>query len=319
MIRNSTHEGIYFADIPLTFKAISYTGHKFSHWEYSSGESGTKIITDPVIEMTPLRDFSLVAHFEISERTDPVVIINEINYHSRDDPDPGDWIELMNTTREVIDLTGWTFSDEKDDHVFFFPAGQEIAPYSYLVLTEDITAFRAVFPAVDPVLGDLGFGLSNGGEVLRLFGTGRQLIDLVAYDDAPPWPAGADGTGATLELTDPTLDNNQAEHWKESFEYGTPGKQNFSNAIKHNSLSQNYPNPFHSTTQFSFSIAEPGHVTIRIHDMYGRHISSLVNEAREKSTYQITWDASTYPAGLYLYSMFYNNKHVATKRLMIIR
>ena len=51
-------------------------------------------------------------------------------------------------------------------------------------------------------------------------------MDDVEYDDEDPWPVEADGTGATLELIHPSLDNSLPENWVASMGHGSPGSEN---------------------------------------------------------------------------------------------
>jgi trimeric autotransporter adhesin len=64
-------------------------------------------------------------------------------------------------------------------------------------------------------------------------------------------------------------------------------------------LSQNYPNPFNPTTNFEFRTANVGLVTLKIHDVLGREVATLVNEVRPAGLYTIRWDASAFPSGVY--------------------
>jgi hypothetical protein len=314
------HAGEYFMNIPLKIKAVPELGYKFSHWDYTVAASGseTQRLNTSVLELMPEEDFSLVANFENTVELEPVIVINEINYHSGEDDDPRDWVELYNRKDEIIDLSGWTFKDENDDHIFTFPDGQEIGPNRYIVICEDISAFRLIFSEVSNAIGDLGFGLSNGGEEIRLFAPDNQMIDAVHYDDEAPWPAEPDGMGPTLELSDPSLNNDLAENWKASFAIGTPGQQNFSNTIEEHSLSQNYPNPCQSTTIIPVSIIEPGYLTIQLHDVFGRYISTFLNEYFEKSAYQFSFDTSRLPTGIYFYTMTVDNQLIDTKKMVVI-
>lgn len=315
------HIGQYFMNIPLEIKAIPRLGFTFSHWEYRQTASGSEVkqLTSSVLQILPEEDFSLVAVFEPIDELNPVIVINEINYHSGEEENPGDWVELFNRKNEIIDLSGWSFSDENDDHVFTFPDGFEIGPKAYIVISEDIAAFRLVFPDVENVIGDLGFGLNNGGEEIRLFALEHVLVDAVRFDDEAPWPTEADGFGPTLELLDSDLDNRLAENWKASYELGTPGVQNFSNTIEKHSLSQNYPNPSSMNTHFSVSVYEPGFLVIQLRDIFGRNLSTLVSEYKEKSTFDYVLDTSILPAGIYFYTMIIDNRHVDTKKMVVIR
>ena len=137
---------------------------------------------------------------------------------------PGDWVELFNPTNENIDIGNWVFKDENNDHNFTIPANQVMSPGMYLVLCRDTLEFKDDFPSIINFVGDLGFGLSGGGELIRLFNSNGNLVDEVTYDDADPWPAEADGAGPTLELIHPFLDNGLGQNWSASDIYGgTPG------------------------------------------------------------------------------------------------
>ena len=137
---------------------------------------------------------------------------------------PGDWVELFNPTNENIDIGNWVFKDEDNDHNFTIPANQVMSPGMYLVLCRDTLEFKDDFPSIINFVGDLGFGLSGGGELIRLFNSNGNLVDEVTYDDADPWPAEADGAGPTLELIHPSLKNSLGFNWSASnIDGGTPG------------------------------------------------------------------------------------------------
>ena len=313
------HIGEYFQGVPIEVKAISSIGYSFSHWEYVIDGEEAKILNDQVVNISPEKNFSLIAYFNDPTEPDPGIVINEINYHSGEEENPGDWIELYNRKDEIIDLSGWTIRDDNDEHIFNFPAGYEISPNGYLVICEDIVAFESVHKDSIKLIGNLGFGLSNGGETIRLYSPNLYLIDEVPYDDEAPWPIEPDGMGPTLELIDPALYNELAENWKASFSLGTPGRQNFSNTIENHSLSQNYPNPSLSVTQISFSMQEPGYLSIQLYDIYGRQISNLINGFKEKSAYHFYYDTSLLPTGIYFYSMIVDNQLIDTKKMVVIQ
>ena len=153
------------------------------------------------------------------------VVINEINYHSSDEFNPEDWLELYNPTNETIAMGLWIFKDD-NSNVFMFPEDIFLQSGHYLVLCKNTDTFSQFFPGVLNVLGDFGFGLSGGGELLRLFDSNEQLVDKVEYNDIPPWPLEADGQGSTLELIDPSLENDMASNWAASNGNGTPGEIN---------------------------------------------------------------------------------------------
>ena len=160
-----------------------------------------------------------------SIRFDNGIVINEINYHSSDDYNPEDWVELHNSTSETIDIGQWKFKDN-NDNFFILLENTILSAGDFLVLCKDTIAFTSLFPEVTNFIGDLGFGLGGGGDMVRLFDSYEILMDDVEYDDDDPWPVEADGTGATLELIDPTLDNSLPENWIASMGHGSPGSEN---------------------------------------------------------------------------------------------
>ncbi len=156
----------------------------------------------------------------------PDPIVNEINYNSSDDFDPGDWVEIYNPGLDALDLGGWTFRDGDYRHAYALPAGTRLAPGGHLVLCRDPSAFSAAFPGVPTAGGGFDFGLSGGGEPVRLYDADGLLADHVTYDDVAPWPTAPDGGGPTLELRSPRYDNARHDSWAASTGHGTPGAPN---------------------------------------------------------------------------------------------
>jgi len=68
-------------------------------------------------------------------------------------------------------------------------------------------------------------------------------------------------------------------------------------------LWQNYPNPFNPITRIKYSIPESGLVTLKIYDLLGRVIKTLVNEFQEPNTYSVDFDASELSSGIYFYNL----------------
>ncbi|MBT4174011.1 MAG: hypothetical protein HN967_11810 [Candidatus Marinimicrobia bacterium] len=154
------------------------------------------------------------------------IVINEINYNSSDDINPDDWVEIYNPLDTDVDISQWVFKDENDDHIFTFADDLSLGSHEYLVLCENSTSFMQFFPEVENYIGDFGFGLSGGGELIRLFDSDGILIDTVTYDNDPPWPPEPDGFGPTLELNNPIAENSDVSNWFASEANGTAGEVN---------------------------------------------------------------------------------------------
>lgn len=83
-------------------------------------------------------------------------------------------------------------------------------------------------------------------------------------------------------------------------------------------LSQNYPNPFNPTTSINYQLKEKGFVSLKIFDMLGTEVASLVNENQEAGNYSVTFNASNLPSGIYIYRLTAND-FTSTKKLMLIK
>lgn len=64
---------------------------------------------------------------------------------------------------------------------------------------------------------------------------------------------------------------------------------------------QNYPNPFNPSTKLSFVIGHLSFVTLKVYDMLGREVATLVNEAKSAGEYEVEFDASGLSSGIYFY------------------
>ena len=108
------------------------------------------------------------------------------------------------------------------------------------------------------------------------------------------------------------------------------------------SLEQNYPNPFNPVTNIEFSIPvvdsrpdKPGYkethirgndrlggnplVVIKIFDLLGREVKTLVNENMQPGTYQVSFDVAGLSSGVYFYSMIIDGKNFSTKKLVLLK
>jgi len=83
------------------------------------------------------------------------------------------------------------------------------------------------------------------------------------------------------------------------------------------SLSQNYPNPFNPLTNIKFELPKSNYVTLKIYDALGREIATLINEQLAPGTYEVDWNGSNYPSGVYFYRLMTDNFNETKKMLMI--
>jgi hypothetical protein len=83
-------------------------------------------------------------------------------------------------------------------------------------------------------------------------------------------------------------------------------------------LNQNYPNPFNPVTTIKYGIPKSANVTLKIYDMLGREVTTLVNEKKDPGTYNVEFDATNFASGLYLYKITAGD-FSAVKKMMLIK
>lgn len=84
------------------------------------------------------------------------------------------------------------------------------------------------------------------------------------------------------------------------------------------SLDQNYPNPFNPVTSIKYQLQKNGNVTLKVFDMLGKEVKTLVNEFKEKGEYTVQFDASLLPSGMYVYQIK-ANEYIATKKMLLVK
>jgi len=82
-------------------------------------------------------------------------------------------------------------------------------------------------------------------------------------------------------------------------------------------LSQNYPNPFNPTTNIKFSVGKEGLTTLKVYDMLGREIATLINENLAMGTYNVEFDGSDLPSGTYIYELRSGDRKLTEKMTLM--
>jgi flagellar hook assembly protein FlgD len=84
-------------------------------------------------------------------------------------------------------------------------------------------------------------------------------------------------------------------------------------------LDQNYPNPFNPSTTIRYQVQHGGPVAVRVFDIQGRLVQTLVNKAHDPGTYSVTWDASHLASGSYFYRIEANGRILQTKQALLVK
>ncbi|HPI38784.1 MAG TPA: T9SS type A sorting domain-containing protein, partial [Ignavibacteriaceae bacterium] len=140
------------------------------------------------------------------------------------------------------------------------------------------------------------------------------------------------GSGTTTEAnnysyTDKNLSAGKYRYRLKQIDYD--GSFNYSNIVEVDVvipgefiLYQNYPNPFNPVTLIKYVI--PGNVetlhatSLRIVDILGKNVATIVNELQEPGIYEVEWDASSYPSGIYFYQLQVGS-FIETKRMLLLK
>jgi hypothetical protein len=83
-------------------------------------------------------------------------------------------------------------------------------------------------------------------------------------------------------------------------------------------LSQNYPNPFNPATTITFQIPDRNFVTLKVYDVLGNEVANLVNEEKPVGSYEIEWNASDLPSGIYFYQLK-AGEFIETKKMILLK
>ena len=111
-----------------------------------------------------------------------------------------------------------------------------------------------------------------------------------------------------------------ASETKGLFVYYYTGYAGINNPFPENFyLSPNFPNPFNPKTTFYYSVSKPSWVTLKIYNLLGKEIDTLVDHYHEINTYPIQFNGSNLPSGIYLYQLKVGEHYSETKKMMLVK
>jgi hypothetical protein len=257
--------------------------------------------------------------------------ITEINYHPLDGVGVSDneyeFLELKNIGTNSIILSEAYFSD---GIIYTFPIGTAIEPGKFLVLASNRNEFNNRYGFLP--YGEYSGQLDNGGERITLCNVLGDTILSITYSDKAPWPESPDTSGYTLVTGEinPSGDLNNPLSWRASYLVnGSPGMDDMASTfvetlgneyVRNFELYQNYPNPFNPTTKIGFLISKFGFVSLKIFDILGNEVATLVNEEYKPGTYNIQFSIVNYqlPSGIYFYQL-QSAEGVITKKMLLLK
>lgn len=156
-----------------------------------------------------------------------------------------------------------------------------------------------------------------------------ERVEITAESENPLWEniAFVPGFGTTTEpksysFTDKKLSAGTYQYRLKQMDYD--GTFEYSEIIEISittpqafNLYQNYPNPFNPSTTISYDLLSDDFVTLKIYDVLGNEITTLINEEQPAGYHKINFNASTLSSGMYFYSLQSNNKILTNKMVLI--
>jgi hypothetical protein len=83
-------------------------------------------------------------------------------------------------------------------------------------------------------------------------------------------------------------------------------------------LLQNYPNPFNPTTKIRYSVLQSSNIILKVFDILGREVATIVNEEKPDGEYEVEFNAANLPSGIYFYQLSAGN-FVETKKMVLLK
>ncbi len=153
----------------------------------------------------------------------------------------------------------------------------------------EYAGYRSIFDQT--MTGNLQNGTSSSG-----------TFEMGYFADG--WPVGTQGTYVATKISGngvTSVDETAADAAPRAF-----------------GLSQNYPNPFNPSTKIRYQLSETSPVSMKVFDMTGSEIATLVNERKPAGSYQVVWNAAGLPSGVY-FCRLQTGWSVETKKLMLLK
>ena len=310
--------GVYMQGVPIDLTVYPNSGSEFKYWVIDGiqyNENPLKLILNDTVSL-------IQAVFENGEIKKNIVI-NEIMYKSSPIANSGDWVELYNPADSSVDVSAYVLKDSDNGHNFVIPQSTSIAAHSYLVICENLTSFKTIYPLVNCGIGNLTYALGKE-DAVRLYDASLKLVDSVSYTSSDPWYEACYGTGPSLELNDCETDNTLAFNWSPSkINNGTPGASNSSTVSVedhiNNSQIRIYPNPTKETAFIEFNSDSDYQINIEIIDILANiyfNDSQFINSGINK----IALETNNLSSGAYFVKIkFIHNNFEFVKLLPLLK
>jgi len=210
-----------------------------------------------------------------------------------------------------FDTTLLSIRDEPRMGIDFIFNGFHMVPYDTATVTKVLG--HQLWINIDLEIDSLGTLISGAP-----FWTDLVIINFISNGIVPP--ANSVYWNIQSEYWQ-VYDSDNVSSWElGNFDYVSPftAVENLENDITSFKVNQNYPNPFNPSTKIKYSVPQSSNVMIKIFDILGNEIETLVNDEKPVGTYEITWYAENLPSGIYFYRL-QAGSFVETKKMVLLR
>jgi hypothetical protein len=239
------------------------------------------------------------------------------------DPTGGAWMKALPTT--VTDTPEGGYCHVNVDHYSLWSFGWG-DPGDTTQLPVELTSFEALAGDREVILNwETASEPDNAGFHIERTADGENFTR-IAWVDAE----GDVEIGATYTYTDVNLANgvtytyrlvdqdiNGIETISEMTASATPSFLGAGVVVTEYKLHQNYPNPFNPATNLVYDVLEQGHVTLKVYNVMGQEVASLVDDVRDNGRYAVSFDATGLSSGIYFYTVKVNNFSDTKKMLLV--
>jgi len=205
---------------------------------------------------------------------------------------------------ESFSITGDTLIEPGDNKKFKFTLLNSDNITTATNITSQVVCldtFASINALVSCQYGDIAAGMtsfSNDGQYIRFSNscTGGQNISIAL-----------------------NVFSNGHHFWSDTFSIIISGLEKINETVPLSfELKQNYPNPFNPTTTIEFSIPKTEFVTLKVYNIIGQEVATLVSDKLKAGKYNYSWDASDMASGVYIYRFQFGDK-IESRKMVLIR
>ena len=264
---------------------------------YIYAENSDAVAFSPVRAEYEFYDISITSDLVINE----FMADNETTVTDQDG-EYDDWIEFFNNSNTDVSLNGYYLTDDASEPDQWVFPDTTISAGGYLIVWADKDEDQEGLHA--------NFKLSASGEAILLSDPSLGLIDQVNYlQQKPDTTTGRfiNGTGDFIEML-PTFGAENTDL--------LTGFEDIIENVLAFELKQNYPNPFSSSTTIDFYLTESSDVELRIFNMHGVLVNTLVSDKLYSGEHSYQWNPVSNTGGIYFYSLSVDGISVVKKMIV---